>query len=159
MDLNSPPLSCTWLFASLWKIQSRKSRERFSHLVLYCERWGQWEHLNPLKQILPRVLAPRLIATGTSSSHSSVASSTVRDGKIRWWVSWVLLTAGAERAVPTTSVASQVWDSADTEGGVRGASPALHCFPLFYFCTPHLAHCNIHASCSHPSTNILAERA
>lgn len=36
-----------------------------------------------------------------------------------------------------------------------GANLALHLFPLFYTCTPHLAHCNTHSPSSHLRTNIL----
>lgn len=110
------------LFAPLWKNQGKKWREQVHPPVLSSVCCGQWEHLNPLKPILPCVLVPQLITTASSSSPSSVTWPTSRDGKISWWVSWMLLRAGAEWDVSITS-------PVDSEGGVYSANSGLHFFP------------------------------
>lgn len=137
------------LFAPLWKNQSKTWGEQVHPLVLNYVCWGEWEHLNPLKQILPCVLVPQFITTG-SSSRCSIARPTIRDGNITWWDSWMLLTAGAE------------WDASilrpvDSGGGVYRCQISSPFFPLFYSCT-HLTHCNIHFPSSHLSRNILVEQ-
>lgn len=91
------------LFAPFWINQTKNWRKQVHPLLLNYECWGEWERLNPLKKVLPCVLVPQLITTG-SSSHCSVMRPTIRDGKITWWVSWVLLTAGAEWDVSMSPV-------------------------------------------------------